>query len=81
MAGETFKDLIPADAYLLTPVHIKAEGQKHVLLLLHGFSSSPAVYRELLPLLPPTMPLFAQCYLGMVKALPLLEERKLKIGS
>ncbi len=41
--------LAAADAGLLAPIDIKGEGQNRALLLLHGFSSSPAVYRRLLP--------------------------------
>ncbi|MCX7115009.1 MAG: alpha/beta fold hydrolase [Gammaproteobacteria bacterium] len=37
------------DTALLKAVDIRGDGQKHAILLLHGFSSSPAVFRTLLP--------------------------------
>ena len=40
------------DKSLLRSVQIQNKGKKKALLLLHGFSSSPAVYRQLIPLLP-----------------------------
>jgi carboxylesterase len=39
------------DAALLEPINIRREGHQRALLLLHGFSSSPAVFRELTPTL------------------------------
>ena len=36
---------------LLNTIHIRGKGNKRALLLLHGFSSSPAVFRLLLPAL------------------------------
>jgi len=39
-----------ADSHLLAPVHLTLTKQKkRALLMLHGFSSSPAVYRYMLP--------------------------------
>jgi len=43
------RPLLDQDAHLLLPVDIRRHDSGHALLLLHGFSSSPAIYRELLP--------------------------------
>lgn len=40
------------DANALAPIELRGANKKQALLLLHGFSSSPAVYRELIPALP-----------------------------
>lgn len=47
--GKQVGVLAAEDAGLLAPIEIKGEGRERALLLLHGFSSSPAVYRRLLP--------------------------------
>ncbi len=53
----------PAQASVLATIDQRGPGKEHALLLLHGFSSSPAVYRELMLGLPaydaiicPTLP-------------------------
>jgi len=51
--GKRLKTLSPKDADLLKPINIHGKGTKHALLLLHGFSSSPAVYRQLIPAITP----------------------------
>lgn len=44
------KQVLPEkDAYRLAPVVIKKQNHDHALLLLHGFSSTPAVYRLMIP--------------------------------
>lgn len=59
--GKPVQTLQQVDA--LVPIDLHGHGKERALLLLHGFSSSPAVYRELLPSLPaydaiicPTLP-------------------------
>ena len=48
----TVTALLPAkEAGLLEPIKKEGNPQERVLLLLHGFSSSPAVYRHMLPML------------------------------
>lgn len=47
--GERVGMLSAKDAERLAPIDIKSSGRDRALLLLHGFSSSPAVYRRLLP--------------------------------
>lgn len=42
-------ELTQQDIDLLSPINQRSKNQHHALLLLHGFSSSPAVYRFLLP--------------------------------
>ncbi len=61
--GKPLKPLLNQQANLLAPIDLRGPGNDHALLLLHGFSSSPAVYRQLLPALPhydavicPTLP-------------------------
>lgn len=49
--GTKVGPLTAAEAGLLASIDIKGEGRDRALLLLHGFSSSPAVYRRLLPAL------------------------------
>lgn len=39
------------DESILAPVNLRTGGKKRALLLIHGFSSSPAVFRKLVPLL------------------------------
>ena len=51
--GKPVKPLLNQQANLLASIDIRSSGNNRALLLLHGFSSSPAVYRQLLPLLPP----------------------------
>jgi len=47
--GHALRTLTSKDANLLAPIDSRSDKQGSVLLLLHGFSSSPAVFRELLP--------------------------------
>lgn len=49
--GKRVAPLAEEDVELLSPIQLKREGNERALLLLHGFSSSPAVYRRLLPFL------------------------------
>lgn len=49
--GQIIKSLNISEASLLTSIERKGVKQNRALLLLHGFSSSPAVYRRMLPLL------------------------------
>ena len=46
--GKHLKTLPPQHADLLAPIDIRRPGKDRALLLLHGFSSTPAVFRELL---------------------------------
>lgn len=47
--GQQLHDVHPRERALLNPVQHYGEGHERALLVLHGFSSSPAVYRYLLP--------------------------------
>lgn len=47
--GKQLSRLNEEDMSFLNPVHISGQGKEHALLILHGFSSSPAVYRFLIP--------------------------------
>lgn len=47
--GKQLLDLKKEDFALLQPFHQRGTHKKHALLLLHGFTSSPAVYRYLIP--------------------------------
>ena len=47
--GKVIASLTEAESRLLHPVKIIRAPEGRALLLLHGFSSSPAVYRELIP--------------------------------
>lgn len=47
--GKQFQSLVNQQANLLESIDIRRAGNEHALLLLHGFASSPAVFRELLP--------------------------------
>ena len=49
--GKPIKPLVNQQANLLAPIDKRGPGHHRALLLLHGFSSSPAVYRQLLPAL------------------------------
>ena len=49
--GNIIAPLLHQQANLLGPIDIRGEGRARALLLLHGFASSPAVFRELLPAL------------------------------
>lgn len=50
--GKPIKPLVTQQVNLLAPIYdIRGSGEQRALLLLHGFSSSPAVYRQLLPAL------------------------------
>jgi carboxylesterase len=50
--GQAIKVLLDKDMPLLMPVHKKGAGTQRALLLLHGYASSPAVFRALIPQLP-----------------------------
>jgi carboxylesterase len=45
------KSFTQGELHYLEPIRIHREKNNHAILLLHGFSSSPAVYRTLLPAL------------------------------
>ncbi len=47
--GKQVKPLLEMEASLLDAVDIRTTKRERALLLLHGFSSSPAVFRELIP--------------------------------
>ncbi len=47
--GKHVKPLLPEQAGMLDPIDIRGKGRERALLLLHGFSSSPAVFRAMLP--------------------------------
>jgi carboxylesterase len=47
--GKTIQPLSKEQAHWLKPYDKQDLSSEHALLMLHGFSSSPAVYRELLP--------------------------------
>lgn len=47
--GQQLSDLKPKEQQLLEPLNQRSERKEHALLILHGFSSSPAVYRYLIP--------------------------------
>lgn len=49
--GIPIHTLTKADEHWFAPVHIEKPGRQRALLLLHGFGSTPAVYRALLPTL------------------------------
>lgn len=73
--GKQLEPLPQQQANLLAPIDIRQQGQNRALLLLHGFSSSPAVYRELLPKLPsydailcPTLPGHGESIMAFTKA-------------
>lgn len=52
MRGGKYLQSLTADtAHLLSPIDKRSKGKNKALLLLHGFGSSPAVYRRLLPAL------------------------------
>lgn len=47
--GQHIAPLLKQDSHLLAPIDKRKRGHDRALLLLHGFSSSPAVFRALLP--------------------------------
>lgn len=47
--GQIVRDLKAQDYNSIAPVDLQGEGKERALLLLHGFSSTPAVFRELIP--------------------------------
>ncbi len=49
LQGKQVKPLLPSQANLLAPIDIRGPGRERALLLLHGFSSSPAVFRIMIP--------------------------------
>ena len=49
--GKPTRPLLEAEVGRLNPVHIHNKKHGRALLLLHGFSSSPAVYRAMIPAL------------------------------
>ena len=50
-SGKSIRALAPNEAHLLNPINIHTKHHDHALLLLHGFTSSPAVYRLMVPAL------------------------------
>lgn len=49
--GQVVRSLLPDETGLLAAFHEKKEHKKRALLMLHGFSSSPAVFRSMRPVL------------------------------
>jgi len=49
--GKQPESLLNEQSHLLAPVNIRHQHKGRALLLLHGFSSTPAVYRHLIPAL------------------------------
>lgn len=47
--GKQLSGLTQEDISLLKPIDQRGTGSERALLLLHGFSSSPAVYRQIIP--------------------------------
>src|SRR3990167_7446904 len=47
--GKATRPLTSDEVYQLKPIDIRQKGDARALLLLHGFASSPAVYRALYP--------------------------------
>lgn len=47
--GKFIRHLLADEAHLLTPIKTSSKNFNRAILLLHGFSSSPAVYRKLIP--------------------------------
>ena len=47
--GQQMAPLLKPDLPMLMPVDIRGQGRERALLLLHGFSSSPAVFRTIIP--------------------------------
>ena len=47
--GQPMEDLSPRQVHVLAPIDKRGSGHERALLLLHGFSSSPAVFRAMLP--------------------------------
>lgn len=47
--GKQLSNISPADLKWLKPINQCQKGNENALLVLHGFSSSPAVYRYLIP--------------------------------
>jgi len=47
--GKALSGLTQKEINLLEPVDQRSKGKERALLLLHGFSSSPAVYRSIIP--------------------------------
>ena len=47
--GQQLSDLKSEESSLLIPIDQQGKNKEHALLILHGFSSSPAVYRDLIP--------------------------------
>lgn len=47
--GKQVSDLSQEEMSLLHPINQRGEGKERALLVLHGFSSTPAVYRLLIP--------------------------------
>lgn len=47
--GQQLSDLHPSEALLLNSLNQRTNKKERALLILHGFSSSPAVYRFLIP--------------------------------
>jgi len=49
--GKPTRSLPESETNLLLPIHIHGKKQGRALLLLHGFASSPAIYRVMIPAL------------------------------
>lgn len=49
--GKATRALIASEIDMLKPIHLYGKKKGRALLLLHGFSSSPAVYRAIIPTL------------------------------
>lgn len=49
--GKVMERLTPQNADILSPYERRSDRRERALLLLHGFSSSPAVYRRMIPAL------------------------------
>lgn len=56
--------LTPVDDKLIAPIHIRKDKKRHAILLLHGFGSTPAVFRQLLPFCADYDAVFAPCLPG-----------------
>lgn len=67
--GKQVDDLKEEDFSLIKSVYHHSEQKERALLLLHGFSSTPAVYRLLIPQLKIMMRLCVHSFLAMAKVL------------
>jgi carboxylesterase len=74
--GKQFFDLKKEDFSLLTSINQQGTSKKRALLLLHGFSSSPAVYRYLIPQLKNYDALLCPVLPGHVESIAAFAETK-----